>query len=80
MPKTQSVIALLIVSFLFVPAFALGHQDVWLKNEQGDRITQVLNSSDPYSPKRTCSGCHDYSIITSGYPFISKMLICGGNR
>ncbi len=45
------------------------HQDVWLRNEQGDRITARLNSIDPYSPKKTCGVCHNYAVITSGYHF-----------
>jgi hypothetical protein len=67
--KTRCTISLLILVSFFVPALAWSHQDVWLKNEQGDRITSVFNSSDPYSPKKTCGGCHNYSVITSGYHF-----------
>jgi len=51
------------------PLFAQGHMDVWLKNEVGDRITPNQNSVDPYSPRQTCGGCHDYRLITSGYHF-----------
>ncbi len=54
---------------LLAPLSAIAHQDVWLKNEQGDRITSTLNSLDPYSPKKTCGACHSYSTITSGYHF-----------
>jgi hypothetical protein len=52
-----------------IPTFAWGHQDVWLKNEYGDRITPSLNSIDAYSPRKTCGGCHPYGTITSGYHF-----------
>jgi len=45
------------------------HRDVWLKNEQGDRINPERNSADPYSPRKTCGGCHNYSMITAGYHF-----------
>ncbi len=45
------------------------HRDIWLKNEQGERITPARNSSDPYSPRRTCGTCHGYTAITSGYHF-----------
>lgn len=45
------------------------HQDVWLRNETGEHITPALNSSDPYSPRRTCGGCHSYSTITRGGHF-----------
>lgn len=67
--KKYSVISLIIVLSLLTPATAWPHHDVWLKNEQGDRITSVLNSADPYSPKKTCGVCHNYSVITSGYHF-----------
>lgn len=45
------------------------HEDVWLKNEAGDRITPARNSHDPYSPKQTCGLCHGYRAITEGYHF-----------
>ncbi len=48
---------------------AKAHQDVWLRNESGEHITPALNSSDPYSPRRTCGGCHSYSAITRGGHF-----------
>lgn len=54
--------------FVFTP-HTYGHPDIWLKNEQGDRITPLLNHVDPYSPRRTCGGCHSYQLITSGYHF-----------
>jgi hypothetical protein len=45
------------------------HPDIWLKNEQGDTIAPGRNRTDPYSPRRTCGGCHGYMTITSGYHF-----------
>lgn len=63
------VIVAFLTILLAMPVLAWAHQEVWLKNEQGDRITSIINSVDPYSPKRTCGGCHDYSAITSGYHF-----------
>jgi hypothetical protein len=66
----SSVALLLWLAFLLmVPVCTWAHQDVWLRNEQGDRITPTLNSADPYSPRRTCGACHPYQIITSGYHF-----------
>jgi hypothetical protein len=62
-------IIIFLIALLSVPALAWSHQDVWLKNEQGDRITSVYSSADPYSPKKTCGVCHNYSAITSGYHF-----------
>jgi hypothetical protein len=59
---------------LFVPMQSEGrmawrHQDVWLKNERGERITPARNSFDAYSPRRTCGGCHGYFTITRGSHF-----------
>lgn len=45
------------------------HADVTLKNEQGETIAPDRNRTDPYSPRRTCGGCHGYAAITSGYHF-----------
>ena len=63
------VMIIFLVFLLAMPALARSHQDIWLKNEQGDRITSALNSLDPYSPKKTCGACHSYAAITSGYHF-----------
>lgn len=45
------------------------HEDIWLKNEQGQHITPTRNSTDPYSPRKTCGTCHGYMTITSGTHF-----------
>ncbi len=45
------------------------HEDIWLKNEFGQRITPTRNSTDPYSPRKTCGTCHGYMTITSGPHF-----------
>ena len=45
------------------------HEDIWLKNDQGQRITPTRNSADAYSPHRTCGTCHGYMTITSGSHF-----------
>jgi hypothetical protein len=63
------IVTLSMILFLVVPAQGSPHQNVWLRNEQGDKITTALNSIDPYSPKKTCGACHDYSAVTSGYHF-----------
>jgi len=60
---------LLLLSILFIPSVSFSHMDVWLKNEMGERITPSHNRLEPYSPRRTCGGCHDYRAITSGYHF-----------
>ena len=65
----RHIAAVLAILFLFFPMASWSHQDVWLKNEQGDRITPTLNRVDPYSTKKTCGVCHQYSVITSGYHF-----------
>ncbi len=69
MVNHRYIISLFLAVFLFSPALASSHQDVWLRNEQGDRITANLNSIDPYSTKKTCGVCHNYSVITTGYHF-----------
>lgn len=63
------ITSIIIALSLLFSATAWPHQDVWLRNEQGDRITAGLNSVDAYSPKKTCGVCHNYSTITSGYHF-----------
>jgi hypothetical protein len=51
------------------PAKPWQHQDIWLKNELGEKITPTRNSTDPYSPRKTCGSCHGYVTVTSGYHF-----------
>ncbi|MCX5820264.1 MAG: hypothetical protein NT047_10195 [Deltaproteobacteria bacterium] len=67
------LVAGLLLTGVFLPgpgrAADLVHQDVWLKNELGDRITPIDNRTDPYSPKKSCGGCHGYATITQGYHF-----------
>lgn len=61
--------------FFFVCVFSSAGADVWthrdvnLKNERGELIGPDRNGGDPYSPRRTCGGCHPYSTITSGFHF-----------
>ena len=47
---------------------ASAHRDVTLKGYDGAPIDPT-ESAEPYSPKNTCGGCHDYQIITGGYHF-----------
>ncbi|MDJ0520560.1 MAG: hypothetical protein QNJ90_00645 [Planctomycetota bacterium] len=49
------------------PAPAFVHQDVVLRNRLGQPI--ALGSNEPYSPRTTCAGCHDFHTITNGYHF-----------
>ena len=58
-----------VVLFPAAVGSAVSHQDIWLKNELGDRITPQENRADPYSPKKTCGACHGYATITRGYHF-----------
>ncbi|HAJ27454.1 MAG TPA: hypothetical protein DCG53_09470, partial [Syntrophus sp. (in: bacteria)] len=69
--KCRVIVAMLIILAVLAAGAGLArsHQDVWLKNEQGDRISPRENSADPYSPRKTCGGCHNYNLITSGYHF-----------
>ncbi len=45
------------------------HDDLWLRNETGDRITPADNATDPYSPRKTCGACHHYPTIVQGTHF-----------
>lgn len=38
-----------------------------LKDRNGNPIAR--GSTTPYSPERTCGGCHDVNVITQGYHF-----------
>ena len=40
---------------------------VVLKDRLGNPIAR--GSTTPYSPEKTCGGCHDFSVITQGYHF-----------
>lgn len=46
---------------------ATEHLDVPLKDRFGEPITP--ESKEPYSPRKTCSGCHDVDHIANGYHF-----------
>ena len=63
-----TILCLTIASF-HVQAAEGRHRNIWLKNDLGERISPSRNSSEPYSPRRTCGTCHGYSTITSGYHF-----------
>ncbi|MDF1555507.1 MAG: hypothetical protein P1P84_20720 [Deferrisomatales bacterium] len=44
--------------------------DVPLRDPAGLVISTANgNLGQPYSPKQTCGGCHDYDTITQGYHF-----------
>jgi len=43
------------------------HEKIILKGFDGSPLS--IDSKKPYSPKRTCGGCHDYEQITNGYHF-----------
>lgn len=41
--------------------------DVPLRGFDGQFLTAA--STEPYSPKETCGGCHEYATVTKGYHF-----------
>jgi len=43
------------------------HEKIVLKGLDGRPLN--IDSKVPYSPKRTCGGCHDYDRISRGYHF-----------
>ncbi|MBN2090783.1 hypothetical protein JW964_14315 [candidate division KSB1 bacterium] len=64
------MLAIFILLPLFhTKSFAKNHRDIWLKDESGHKILPDRNSTEPYSPRRTCGTCHGYSRITFGYHF-----------
>lgn len=68
----NSFILLLLMCCLPTGVFsppAAAHENIWLRNEYGERITPSYNRADAYSPKKTCGACHDYRLITSGDHF-----------
>lgn len=46
---------------------ALGHLPMPLKDHRGNVLT--ADSTEPYSGRWTCGGCHDLDIITNGFLF-----------
>ena len=72
-PKLVCGVAAAVFSLLFFSSFVaadvLNHRDVTLKNERGELIAPDQNGGDPYSPRKTCGGCHPYSTIASGFHF-----------
>ena len=62
---------LVILPSLFYPTSissqAPTHPKIILKGFDGNELT--IESTSPYSPKKTCSVCHDYDRITQGYHF-----------
>jgi len=50
-----------------IPSQESSHERIILKGFDGSPLT--LESKTPYSPKKTCGGCHNYSQITNGYHF-----------
>lgn len=43
------------------------YEKIILRGFDGSPLT--LESKIPYSPKKTCGACHDYTLITNGYHF-----------
>ena len=43
------------------------HKKIILRGSDGNPLTS--GSKAPYSPRKTCGGCHDYDQITNGYHF-----------
>jgi hypothetical protein len=70
--KTMLFVILMILPFpLLYPTAILSqefsHKKIILKGFDGSPLT--IESKNPYSPKKTCGGCHDYERITNGYHF-----------
>ena len=50
-----------------IPSQDSFHEKIILKGVDGTPLTP--ESKTPYSPRKTCGGCHDYDQITNGYHF-----------
>ena len=60
------------LSFSLVYPTSISSQDSFHKKiilKGFDDIPLTLESKMPYSPKKTCGGCHNYDQITNGYHF-----------
>ncbi len=53
------------------------HPHVPLKDALGNHL--VAGSTEPYSPKQTCGGCHDYDLISNAYHFQQGRTDSNGN-
>ena len=64
-------ISVTLSSYLFSPFSTFSQDSLHIKiNLRGfDGTPLNLESKMPYSPKKTCGGCHDYDQITNGYHF-----------
>jgi hypothetical protein len=56
---------------------ALGHRPILLKDRQG--LVLTANSTEPYSGRSTCGGCHDLDTITNGFLFQQGRTDSDGN-
>lgn len=56
---------------------AAAHQDVVLRDHTGQALAP--GSTQPYSPRHTCGGCHDIDGISNGYHFQQGRTDMAGN-
>ena len=65
-----TVSVILLFSLLYpgsIPSQDSFHKAIILRGFDGNLLT--VESKIPYSPRKTCGGCHDYDQITNGYHF-----------
>lgn len=81
--KVKGIAVSLMAAAISLPVMVFAHPAVTLLDENGNRIKDMLNSSDKftaangsvymsgpaYSPKKTCGVCHDYQEVTKAYHF-----------
>ena len=53
------------------------HPHVALKDRAGNQL--VAGSTEPYSPRTTCGGCHDFDEVVKGYHFHQGRTDSDGN-
>ena len=53
------------------------HPHVALKDRAGNHL--AAGSNEPYSPRTTCGGCHDFAEVVKGYHFHQGRTDSNGN-
>lgn len=67
MPGLTSRLLGSIAALIAVPALAAHPFPVQLKGADAGVLTE--SSTEPYSSRQSCGGCHDVDFITQGYHF-----------
>lgn len=63
---TPIILFIVFLPFI-IPSQNIKHERITIKGFDGNPLS--IDSKIPYSPKKTCGGCHNYDQITKGYHF-----------